>query len=215
MDAGQVEGSHVGHQISKYGRFPRIGDRPPVVQHYGPRRGHSSERKGSADHVRRRLGDMFGHLHLTLPHSQPDCEGQHEAFPGSWGGPFYTVKWIRSHFPENCVRPIPHQILSEHGGAHQGERAEHLCIELPRVPGCTLHSLGAHEPPGCAQRAERLPSLQRDQGSAQPWARIMHRLRVGVWRCMFVPTECECGRRVSIHGTSCSPALHAQTISSP
>ena len=84
MDTGQVEGSHVGHQISKYGRFTRIGDRPPVVQHYGPRRGLSSERKGSADHVRRRLGDMDGHLHLTLPHSQPDCEGQHEAFPGSW-----------------------------------------------------------------------------------------------------------------------------------
>ena len=114
------------------------------------------------------------------------------------GGPLYASKWIRSLFPKNGVR---HQHLSEHGGAHQGERAEHLCIELRRVPGCTLHSLGAREPPGCAQRAERLPSPQRDQGTAQPWARIVHRLRVGVWRCMFVPKECECGRSISFHGT--------------
>ena len=68
-------------------------------------------------------------------------------------------------FPENGVRPIPHQHLSEHGGAHQGERAEHLCIERSQVPGCTLHSLGAYEPAGRAQRAERLPSPQRDQGA--------------------------------------------------
>ena len=63
------------------------------------------------------------------------------------------------------VRPIPHQHLSEHRGAHQGEQAEHLCIERSQVPGCTLHSLGAYEPAGRAQRAERLPSPQRDQGA--------------------------------------------------
>ena len=94
-------------------------------------------------------------------------ETQHETVPGSCGrgGPLYASKWIRSLFPENCVPPIPHQHLSEHGGAHQGERAEHLCIERSQVPGCTLHSLGAYEPAGRAQRAERLPSPQRDQGA--------------------------------------------------
>ena len=66
------------------------------------------------------------------------------------------------HFMQNGVRPIPHQHLSEHGGAHQAERAEHLCIERSQVPGCTLHSLGAYEPAGRAQRAERLPSPRRD-----------------------------------------------------
>ena len=40
-------------------------------------------------------------------------------------------------------------------------------------------------------------------------ARIMHRLNVGVWRCMCVPTKCECGMSVSFHHvmfscTSCS-----------
>ena len=39
--------------------------------------------------------------------------------------------------------------------------------------------------------------------------RIMHRLHVGVWRCMCVPTKCECGMSVSFHHvmfscTSCS-----------
>ena len=62
------------------------------------------------------------------------------------------------------MRPIPHQHLSEHGGGHQGERAEHLCIERSQVPGCTLHSLGVYEPAGRTQREERLPSPQRDQG---------------------------------------------------
>ena len=42
-------------------------------------------------------------------------------------------------------------------------------------------------------------------------ARIVHRLHVGVWRCMSVPTECECGRSVSFHGTSSSPAPHSRT----
>ena len=46
-------------------------------------------------------------------------------------------------------------------------------------------------------------------------ARIMHRLHVGVRICMFVPTECECGRSVSFHGTSCSPAPHSRTVSNP
>ena len=67
IDAGQVEGSHVDHQRSKYGRSSGICDRPPVVRHHGPRRGHGSEGKGSADHVRRRLGDMDGHPHQTSP----------------------------------------------------------------------------------------------------------------------------------------------------
>ena len=139
----------------------------PVVQHHGPRCGHGSERKGSADHVRRRPGDMDGHPHQTSPHKQLVGETQHETVPGSCGrgGPLYASKWIRSLFPENGVRLIPHQHLSEHGGAHQGERAEHLCIERSQVPGCTLHSLGAYEPAGRAQRAERLPSPQRDQGA--------------------------------------------------
>ena len=40
-------------------------------------------------------------------------------------------------------------------------------------------------------------------------ARIMHRLHVGVWRWMCVPTKCECGMSVSFHHvmfscTSCS-----------
>ena len=40
-------------------------------------------------------------------------------------------------------------------------------------------------------------------------ASIMHRLHVGVWRCMCVPTKCECGMSVSFHhvmfsSTSCS-----------
>ena len=40
-------------------------------------------------------------------------------------------------------------------------------------------------------------------------ARIMHRLHVGVWRCMCVLTKCECGMSVSFHHvmfscTSCS-----------
>ena len=40
-------------------------------------------------------------------------------------------------------------------------------------------------------------------------ARIMHRLYVGVWGCMYVPTKCECGMSVSFHRvifscTSCS-----------
>ena len=40
-------------------------------------------------------------------------------------------------------------------------------------------------------------------------ARIMYRLHVGVWRCMRVPTKCECGMSVSFHlvmfsCTSCS-----------
>ena len=49
-------------------------------------------------------------------------ETQHETVPGSCGrgGPLYPSKWIRSLFPENCVRPIPHQHLSEHGGAQSG-----------------------------------------------------------------------------------------------
>ena len=58
-----------------------------------------------------------------------------------------------------------HTNISEHGGAHQSERGEHLCIELRQVPGCTQHSLGAHEPVGCAQPAERLPSPQHNQGA--------------------------------------------------
>ena len=110
---------------------------------------------------------MDGHPHQTSPHKQLVGETKHETVPGSCGrgGPLYASKWIRSLFPENGVRPIPHQHLSEHGGAHQGERAEHLCIERSQVPGCTLHSLGAYEPAGRAQRAERLPSPQRDQGA--------------------------------------------------
>ena len=150
-----------------YGRSSGISDRPPVVQHHGPRRGHGSEGKGSADHVRRRLGDKDGHPHQTSPHKQLVCETKHETIPGRCGrgGPLYASKWIRSLFLENGVRPIPHQHLSEHGGAHQGERAEHLCVERSQVPGCTLHSLGAYEPAGRSQRAERLPSPQRDQGA--------------------------------------------------
>ena len=110
---------------------------------------------------------MDGHPHQTSPHKQLVCETKHETIPGSCGrgGPLYASKWIRSLFLENGVRPIPHQHLSERGGAHQGERAEHLCIERSQVPGCTLHSLGAYEPAGRAQRAERLPSPQRDQGA--------------------------------------------------
>ena len=139
IDAGQVEGSNVDHQRSKYGRSSGICDRPPVVQHHSPRRGHGSERKGSADHVRRRPGDMDGHPHQTSPHKQLVGEAKHETVPGSCGrgGPLYASKWIRSLFPQNGVRPIPHQHLSEHGGAHQGERAEHLCLERSQVPGCT------------------------------------------------------------------------------
>ena len=58
-----------------------------------------------------------------------------------------------------------HTNTSQNTEVHnQGERAEHLCIERSQVPGCTLHSLGAYEPAGRAQRAERLPSPQRDQG---------------------------------------------------
>ena len=159
--------SQVDHQRSKYGRSSGIRDRPSVVQHHSPWRGHGSEGKGSADHVRRRPGDMDGHPHQTSPHKQLVCETKHETIPGSCrrGGPFYASKWIRFLFPENGVRPIPHQHLSEHGGAHQGERAEHLRIERSQVPGCTLHSLGAYEPAGRAQRAERLPSPQCDQGA--------------------------------------------------
>ena len=110
---------------------------------------------------------MDGHPHQTSPHKQLVGETKHETVPGSCGrgGPLYASKWIRSLFPENGFRPIPHQHLSEHGGAHQGEWAEHLCIERSQVPGCTLHSLGAYEPAGRAQRAERLPSPQRDQGA--------------------------------------------------
>ena len=105
--------------------------------------------------------------HFRRLHTNGSWVKQHETVPGSCGrgGPPYASKWIRSLFPENCVPPIPHQHLSEHGGAHQGERAEHLCIERSQVPGCTLHSLGAYEPAGRAQRAERLPSPQRDQGA--------------------------------------------------
>ena len=114
IDAGQVEGSHVDHQRSKYGRSSGICDRPPVVQHHGPRRGHGSEGKGSADHVRRRPGDMDRHPHQTSPHKQLVGETKHETVPGSCGrgGPLYASKWIRSLFPENGVRPIPHQHLS-------------------------------------------------------------------------------------------------------
>ena len=103
---------------------------------------------------------MDGHLHQTFPLNQPDCETQHEAFPGSCGrgDPCDAVKWIRPLFPENCVRPIAHQHLSERGGAHQSERATHLCIELRQVPG------GARMP-GRAQRAERLQSPQHNQGA--------------------------------------------------
>ena len=58
-----------------------------------------------------------------------------------------------------------HTNTSQNTEVHnQGERAEHLCIERSQVPGCTLHSLGAYEPAGRAQRAESLPSPQRDQG---------------------------------------------------
>ena len=123
---------------------------PSVVQHHGPRRGHSSEGKGSADHVRRRLGDMDGHPHQTSPHKLLVCEKQHETVPGGCGrgGLLYASKWIL--FPDNGVRPIPHQHLSEHGGAYQGERTEHLCIERSQVPRCTLHSLEAYEPAGRA-----------------------------------------------------------------
>ena len=173
IDAGQVKGSHVDHQRNKYGRSSGIRDRPPpppppaVVQHRRPRRGHGSEGKGSADYVRRWLGDMDGHPRQTSPHKQLVCETQHETVPGSRGrgGPLYVSKWVRSLFPENGVRPIPHQHLSEHGGVPQGERTEHLCIERSQAPGCTLHSLGAYKPAGRAQRAERLPSPQRDQGA--------------------------------------------------
>ena len=46
-------------------------------------------------------------------------------------------------------------------------------------------------------------------------ARIMHRLHVGVWRCMCVPTKCKCGMGDSFHHvifscTSCSD--HFQTL---
>ena len=103
---------------------------------------------------------MDGHLHQTFPLNQPDCETQHEAFPGSCGrgDPCDAVKWIRLLFPENCVRPIAHQHLSEHGGAHQRERADHPCFELRQVPG------GA-QAPGRAQRVERLQSPQHNQGA--------------------------------------------------
>ena len=67
--------------------------------------------------------------------------------------------------PRKRCSSIPHQHLSEHGGAHQGERAEHLCIERSQVPKCTFHPLGAYEPAGRAQRAERFLSPQRDQGA--------------------------------------------------
>ena len=38
-------------------------------------------------------------------------------------------------------------------------------------------------------------------------ARIRHRLHVGVWRCMCLPTKCECGMSVSFHHVmfSCTP----------
>ena len=78
--------SHVNHQRSKYGRSSRISDRPPVVQHHGPRRGHSSEGKSSADHIRWRLGDMDGHPHQTSPHKLLVCDTQHETVPGSVDG---------------------------------------------------------------------------------------------------------------------------------
>ena len=119
INAGQVEGSHVDHQGSKYGRSSGISDRPPVVQHHGPRRGHGSEGKGSADHVRRRLGDMDGHPHQTSPHKQLVCETKHETIPGSCGrgGPLYASKWIRSLFPENGVRPF-HTNTSQNTEVH-------------------------------------------------------------------------------------------------
>ena len=157
-----MEGSHFGHQISKYARSLRIGDRPPVVQHYGSRRGHSGEGKGGGNHVRRWLGDMDGDLHQTFPHNQPECEAQHEAFPGSCGQ-FYEGKWIRPFFPENCVRPIPQQHLRTQRCTSKwtGRASLH---RITKYLG-TQHSLGAHEPVGCAQRAERLPSPQHNQGA--------------------------------------------------
>ena len=166
IDAGQVEGCHVDHQRSKYGRSSWISDRPPlfnIMVHDVD----TAVKGNSADHVRRRLGDMDGHPHQTSPHKQLVCETKHETIPGSCGrgGPLYARKWIRSLFPENGVRPIPHQHLSEHGGAHQGERVEHLCIKRSQVPKYTFHPLGAYEPACRAQRAERLPSPQRDQGA--------------------------------------------------
>ena len=47
-------------------------------------------------------------------------------------------------------------------------------------------------------------------------ARIMHRLHVGVWRCMCVRTKCECGMSVSFHHvmfscTSCSDRFQPLT----
>ena len=132
---------------------------PPPPQ----RCGHGSVGKGSADHDLAIWTDS----HIKRLHTNSLWVKQHETVPGSCGrgGPLYASKWIRSLFSENDVRPIPHQHLSEHGGAHQGERAEHLCIERNQVPGCTLHSQEAYEPAGRSQRAERLPSPQRDQGA--------------------------------------------------
>ena len=47
-------------------------------------------------------------------------------------------------------------------------------------------------------------------------ARIMHHLHVGVWRCMCVPTKCECGMSVSFHHvmfscTSWTPTIDWET----
>ena len=174
IDAGQVEGSYVDHQRSKYGRSLGICDRPPpprppVVQHHGPRCGHGSVEKGSAGHDLAIWTDS----HIKRLHTNSSWVKQHETVPGSCGrgGPLYASKWIRSLFSENGVRPIPHQHLSEHGGAHQGERAEHLRIERNQVPGCTLHSQEAYEPAGShnARNASRALNVIKVL-SAQPWA---------------------------------------------
>ena len=43
---------------------------------------------------------MHGDLHQTFPHNQPECEAQHEAFPGSCGQ-FYDCLLYTSPSPRD------------------------------------------------------------------------------------------------------------------
>ena len=113
------------------------------------------------------LAIWTGHPLQTSPHKQLVGQTQHETVPGSCGrgGPLYPSKWIRSLFAENCVRPIPHQHLSEHGGAQSGWTGR-ASLHRKKSSTWVYTSLAGrwYEPAGRAQRAERLPSPQRDQG---------------------------------------------------
>ena len=194
IDAGQVEGSHVDHQRSKYGRSSMISDRPPVVQHHGPRRGHGSEGKGSADHVRRRPGDMDGHPHQTSPHKQLVCETKHETIPGSFmqvnGFVLSSQKMVFVPFHTNTSQNTEVHIRVNGQSIFASKEVKYLGVHFTRW-GRTNQQV-AHN----ARNASRALNVSKVL-SAQPWANTI-KILVNVVRAL-VRSRLSCGLEAMPH----------------